>query len=427
MKKVAVIGSGISGTSSAYYLNKLGYDVSVFESGSYFGGHSNTVDISIDNKTIPVDTGFLVHNDRTYPNLIDFFKELKIKTHPSEMSFSVKRPEDNLLWAGTNLLTVFCQFKNLFSLRFYKFLMEVLKFNKHSKEYLELSKMNVELTLGDLLKREGYSDDFQKWYLLPMGGCIWSTPIKEMLNFPAYTFLVFCMNHGLLQIFNRPQWKTVVDGSRVYVEKALENIEKKYLNERIDEVEIGEETVVVKTSSKGESFDYVIMATHAPTTLELVKGLSSDTRSILQEFKYQPNKAVLHIDKEILPSKKLAWAAWNYTSSKSGDGKELVSVSYLINKLQPIDTLESVIVSLNPVEEINKDKVFKEIQYEHPVFNVEAIKAQKEISKKQGEQRVFFAGAWLRYGFHEDGILSAKKAVNSLLQTDESSKKIEVL
>ena len=212
MKKVAVIGSGISGTSAAYYLNKLGYDVYLFESGSYFGGHTNTVDVDFEGQRVPVDTGFLVHNDRTYPNLIDFFNELKIETHQSEMSFSVVRRIDNITWAGTNILTVFAQAKNLFSIRFYRFLKEVLRFNNESKKYLLEYEGKPELTLDEMLIKKEYSEDFKNWYLLPMGGCIWSSPTNEMLKFPAYTFLIFCLNHGLLQIFRRPQWKTVLNG-----------------------------------------------------------------------------------------------------------------------------------------------------------------------------------------------------------------------
>lgn len=205
MKKIAIIGSGIAGTSAAHYLQKLGFDISLFEAGEYFGGHTNTIDVPVDGKMVPIDTGFLVHNDRTYPNLIEFFKELNIAVHPSEMSFSVARKSDHIMWAGTNLFTVFAQFKNLLSKRFYCFLKEVLHFNKMSKTYLKESEIRMNLTLGELLKEKGYSQDFLNWYLLPMGGCIWSSPTNEMLQFPANTFLIFCMNHGLLQIFNRPK------------------------------------------------------------------------------------------------------------------------------------------------------------------------------------------------------------------------------
>ena len=233
MKKIAVIGSGISGISAVFYLNKMNYDVSIYESNNYFGGHTNTQELEIDGVTSPVDTGFLVHNDRTYPNLIDFFNELKIETFPSEMSFSVMEKSDGITWAGSNLLTIFAQYKNLFSFRFHKFLREVLRFNKFSKNYLSECEVRLELTLEDLLLEKNYSKDFKKWYLLPMGGCIWSCPKNELLKFPAFTFLKFCLNHGLLQIYNRPKWKTVLNGCNTYVEKVLKRIEKKYLNEPV--------------------------------------------------------------------------------------------------------------------------------------------------------------------------------------------------
>lgn len=407
--KIAIIGSGISGVSTAYYLRKYGYDVTLFEAGNYFGGHTNTIDIEIDGRTIPIDTGFLVHNDRTYPNLIDFFEELDIETHPSDMSFSVKREGDGIMWAGTNLATVFAQFKNLFSPRFYRFLFSVLRFNRNSEHYLELTKKDMGMSLGQLLDRYGYSEDFRNWYLLPMGGCIWSTPTDKMLDFPAYTFIRFCINHGLLQITDRPQWKTVVGGCRIYVKKALENIDKKYLNEAIEKTSIVGDKVIVKTKQREEVFDYCFHCAHPP---EIVKYLDGENRAkeLLKNFDYQQNLAVLHWDKSILPVKR-AWSSWNYLSNHNTDGEDAVSVSYLINMLQPIATETPILVTLNPVTEIDKNKIFREIKYEHPLFDDKAVSSQEKIHALQGEDNMFYAGAWLRYGFHEDGILSAKRAL----------------
>lgn len=419
MKKVAVIGSGISGTSAAYYLHNLGYDVSLFEAGSYFGGHTNTIDVEIDGVVLPVDTGFLVHNDRTYPNLIEFFNELKIKTHMSEMSFSVMRKSDNIMWAGNNILSIFSQFKNVYNPRFYKFLIEVIRFNKNSKDYLAESLGRLDLTLGDLLKEKKYSEDFQKWYLLPMGGCIWSSPTNEMLGFPAYTFLVFCMNHGLLQIFNRPKWKTVQNGCKTYVENALSSIDKKYVNEPVRDIINENEKVRVITDQRNELFDYCVVSTHPPETLNMLKNVNEETKRILREFKYQENIAVLHSDESVLPEKKIAWAAWNYLSARSTDTNDAVSVSYLINKLQPIPTNKSIIVTLNPVTQIDECKIYKKISYQHPLFSVGAIKAQEQMAELQGGSRLYFSGAWMRYGFHEDGILSSKLAIKKLLKDDK--------
>ena len=418
MKKVAVIGSGISGTSAAYYLNKMNYDVYLFESGSYFGGHTNTIDVDFEGQRVPVDTGFLVHNDRTYPNLIDFFNELKIETHLSEMSFSVVRRIDNITWAGTNILTVFAQAKNLFSIRFYRFLKEVLRFNKESKKYLLEYEGKPELTLNEMLIKKEYSDDFKKWSLLPMGGCIWSSPTNEMLKFPAYSFLRFCLNHGLLQIFNRPQWKTVLNGCKTYVDKALNGIDKKFLNEPVLEVISENNKVKLITDQRIENFDYCVMCSHTPETLEMFKSADFETKDLLSKFKFQKNEAVLHLDESVLPEKKIAWASWNYLSTESTCGNDSVSVSYLINKLQPLPFKKSVIVTLNPVSNIDNNKIIKKISYQHPIFSIETILAQREIGNIQGRQSVYFSGAWLRYGFHEDGILSSKTVINTLLEDD---------
>ncbi len=424
MKKVAVIGSGISGTSAAYYLNKLGYDVYLFESGSHFGGHTNTIDLDLEGQRIPVDTGFLVHNDRTYPNLIDFFEELKIETHLSEMSFSVVRRTDDITWAGTNIFTVFAQPGNLFSMRFFRFLKEVLRFNKESKKYLLEYEGKPELTLDEMLITKGYTEDFKNWYLLPMGGCIWSSPTNEMLNFPAYTFLIFCLNHGLLQIFKRPQWKTVLNGCRTYIETALSQIDNKFLNEPVLEVVSEDNKLKLITEKRIEYFDYCLICSHPPQTLEIFKNADFLTKNLLSKFKYQKNKAVLHFDESVLPREKIAWAAWNYLSTESTSGNDKVSVSYLLNKLQPLPVEKAVIVTLNPASKIEKNKVVKEINYQHPLFSIDAIRAQREMVNIQGRQGVYFSGAWLRYGFHEDGILSSKSVINKLLKDDEKNEEL---
>ena len=424
MKKVAVIGSGISGTSASYYLNKLGYDVYLFESENHFGGHTNTIDLDFGGEKFPVDTGFLVHNDRTYPNLIDFFEELKIQTYQSEMSFSVVRITENIIWAGTNAFTVFAQTRNLFSWRFIKFLKEVLRFNKESTYYLDEYEGRPEFTLDEMLTKKEYSDDFKNWYLLPMGGSIWSSPTNEILNFPAHTFLTFCSNHGLLQIFRRPKWKTVLNGCRTYVEKALSSIENKFLNDQVLDVIPEVNKLKIITHKRTDHFDYCFLCCHPPQSLEIYKNADRKTKDLLLKFRYQKNKAVLHCDESVLPSKKIAWAAWNYLSTKSTSGNDNVSVSYLINKLQPIPINKSVIVTLNPVTEIKTNKVFKEINYQHPLFSKEAILAQQKMDNIQGINGIYYAGAWMRYGFHEDGILSSKSVINKLLEDDGQEKRM---
>ena len=341
-----------------------------------------------------------------------------MRTQLSEMSFSVVSRTDDITWAGTNILTVFAQPKNLLSMRFYRFLKEVLRFNKESKKYLLEYESKPELTLDEMLVKKEYSEDFKNWYLLPMGGCIWSSPTDEMLNFPAYTFLTFCLNHGLLQIFGRPQWKTVSNGSRTYIEKALSQIDNKFLNEPVLEVIAEDNKLKLITEKRVEHFDFCLLCTHPPQTLEICKNISLSTKDLLSKFKYQKNKAVLHFDESVLPRKKIAWAAWNYLSTASTSGKETVSVSYLINKLQRLPIEKAVIVTLNPASKIDKNKVVKEISYQHPLFTKDTIMAQRELGNIQGRQGVYFSGAWLRYGFHEDGILSSKTVINKLLEDD---------
>ncbi len=421
MKKIAIIGSGISGTSAAYYLNKIGYDVSIFEKGSYFGGHTNTIDVNIDNQLIPIDTGFLVHNDRTYPNLVDFFEELKIETHSSEMSFSVVRNSDKIIWAGSNLLTVFAQIKNVFSFRYYNFLKEVLRFNNESRSYILEYNGNYEISLGELLTKNNYSEDFKNWYLLPMGGCIWSSPTSEILKYPASTFLTFCLNHGLLQIFGRPIWKTIKNGCKNYIEKALVSVENKYLKEPVLKAFSIDNKIKLITKKRTAIFDFCLFCCHPPETLKILDNLNIRSKELLSKFKFQKNKAILHFDESVLPEKKIAWSAWNYLSTKSSSGEDAVSVSYLINKLQPIPVRKPVIVTLNPVTKIDSKKIFKVIDYEHPLFDKETILAQKAMKNIQGNNGFYFVGAWLRHGFHEDGIINTKKILNQLLEFDGDS------
>ncbi len=429
MKKIAVIGSGITGVSTCYYLHKLGYEVTLFEGGDHFGGHTHTHEIEFEGETFPVDTGFLVHNDRTYPNLIQFFEELEIEVHKSDMSFSVFEPNDNITWAGTNILTLFGQYRNILSPRFYRFVGEILRFNKNSHQYLEDSQENIHMTLGDLLEKHSYSDHFRRWYLLPMGGCIWSTPVDKMLSFPAHSFLRFCINHGLLQVNDRPQWKSLVGGCKTYVDKALSFVERKYLNEPVECVMPVGEKVLVRSISREEEFDACFFCSHPPETLKMMKDSSIELRNTLSQFGYQKNLAVLHWDKSILPHERF-WSAWNYRSSflddLKPDERESVSVSYLINNLQKIPVKAPVIVTLNPVCSIDKNKIWKELTYEHPVFDASAVIAQEKIMDYQGEGNLYFSGAWMRYGFHEDGILSAKKVVNKFLENEKSTKKLEI-
>lgn len=407
--RIAVIGAGISGLASAWLLRKHSH-VTLFEAGAYFGGHSNTVDVSIEGKTHPVDTGFLVHNDLTYPNLIQLFSHLEIPVHSSDMSFGVSISQPDIEWAGTSLATVFAQRSNILKPKFLLMLRDILRFNRLAQHYLELSQKEP-LTLGELLDRERFGQAMRDWYLLPMAAAIWSSSVKDILGFPASTFLSFCLNHRLLQIENRPKWKTVVGGSREYVKAMVDQLSDARLNCPVHRVERVGDQVMIRSAQGIEHFDAVIFACHAPTALALLDDASEQEREILQGFRYQPNRAVLHLDPQLLPRRKKVWSAWNYMSSPGEGAERPVAVSYLINKLQPLPFEAPVIVTLNPNQEPHPDLVLRTFHYEHPVMNMEAEQAQRLLPGIQGCNRAWFCGAWSGYGFHEDGLKSALRVV----------------
>jgi len=418
-KKVAVIGSGISGLATAYRLGQSGHIVSLIEAADYFGGHTHTVDVTLGGITYGVDTGFLVFNHKTYPNLVKLFDELNIETVATEMSFSVKSQLAHriLEWSGNNINTVFAQRRNLFSPGFLRMLRDIIRFNEETTVLaLTSSHVEFEQTLGDYLIHHKYSTEFRDWYLLPMAGCIWSCPTAQMLAFPLATFVRFCHNHGLLQISDRPQWNTVKGGARHYVEKMLASIEDKRLNtpvQSINRVQIDDKTKIkLNTQYGNELFDHVVLCVHSDQALKLLQDATATEKKLLGAVAYHPNQAVLHTDDSCLPGNKKTWSAWNY-QSKSGNEPQ-VCVHYLINKLQPLPFKESVIVSLNPIDEPDPAKIIAKFDYSHPVFDSEAISDQQNIGQIQGQQNTWFAGAWTGYGFHEDGLKSGLSVANSI-------------
>lgn len=432
--KIAVAGSGISGLACAYRLAEAGYDVSLFEANNYFGGHTHTVDVTLDGQTHGVDTGFLVFNRKTYPNLIALFSELKIETAKTDMSFSVKLPLANrtLEWAGGNLDAVFAQRRNLVSPRFHQMLRDILRFNQNAtklaldaeiKSGIELqAESDQQVTLGRYLTKNGYSQEFRDWYLLPMAGCIWSCPTEQMLEFPLKSFLHFCHNHGLLQINNRPQWQTVRGGARCYVEKMLEKIPNKYLNTSVESVtrtSINDVSKIKLQTRHGDKtseqiFDHIVLATHSDQSLRILQDASAAEKSLLSAISYQANTAVLHTDTSCLPKQKKTWSAWNYQSAQ--DGREpRVCVHYLINQLQPLPFKQSVIVSLNPIDAPHPDHVIGSYDYAHPVFDARAIAAQRKLPSIQGKKNTWFSGAWTGYGFHEDGLKSGIAVAQAIM------------
>jgi len=427
--KIAVIGAGIAGLSCAYQLARAGAAVTLLEAGDYFGGHSHTVDVTLEGKTWGVDTGFLVFNHKTYPNLVRLFKELGVETAASDMSFSVKTPVSGafgtrvLEWAGRDLDTVFTQRRNALSPRFIGMLRDILRFNREASDIAVGTVAQIgEISLGEFLAARGYGSAFRDWYLLPMAGCIWSCPTAQMLAFPISTFARFCHNHGLLQVEDRPQWHTVKGGSRCYVEKMLHAIPDKQCSVKVRSVtRVGAgdgdaRQVLLDTSAGAMAFDQVVLACHSDQSLALLGDASAAERGLLSAIAYQPNRAVLHTDTACLPQNRKAWSAWNYESLSGAEPK--VCVHYLINQLQPLPFATPVIVSLNPIHEPAAQHVLAEFDYSHPVFDREAIAAQHKLDSIQGRDQVWFAGAWTGYGFHEDGLKSGLKVAQSLLDLD---------
>lgn len=412
--KIAVVGSGISGLSAAWQLSRDGHEVALYEAGDYFGGHTHTVDVDIDGQRFGVDTGFLVFNHRTYPNLVRLFEQLDVHTSASDMSFAVKMPMSSdvgtrtLEWAGSNLDTVFAQRRNLLSPSFWRMLRDIVRFNRQTTELALTEGAMDEMPLGDFLNENRYSTEFRDWYLLPMAGCIWSCPTEQMLAFPLATFVRFCHNHGLIQVNNRPQWHTVTGGARHYVEKMLAIIAHLYLNTAVTSVRrvpLGSSYQVRIESARGmQLYDHVVLAAHSDQSLKLLHDVSDAEHAVLAAVGYQPNLAVLHTDASCLPQSRKAWSAWNYESA--GPGEPNVCVHYLLNKLQPLPVKTPVIVSLNPIHAPDPGKVLASFDYAHPVFDGPAVDAQRKLRALQGQRNTWFAGAWTGYGFHEDGLKS---------------------
>ena len=423
--KLAIVGSGISGLAVAHTL-KDHADITVFEAGDYFGGHTHTVDITLPTPqgmvTHGVDTGFLVFNERTYPNLINLFSELKVETAPSDMSFSVKVPGalngKTLEWSGTDLNSVFAQRGNLVNPRFWRMLADVMRFNalctRIAKEQRE---KELQQPLSDFLRTHKFSEPFRDWYFLPMLGCIWSCPTDQMLQFPVATMIRFCHNHGLIQVTNRPQWFSVVGGARNYVEKILAGVHDKRLNTPVRLIERDAQGVRIITDGHAERFDQVVIATHTDQALSMLREPSPYERSLLGAIRYQDNRAVLHTDASVLPANPKTWAAWNYERAASSERESSrVCLHYLLNRLQRIPFAQPVVVSLNPLHDIDPATIVGEYDYAHPVFDLAAIEAQKRLPLLQGQQHTWYAGAWTGYGFHEDGLKSGLQVGRALLK-----------
>ena len=407
--KIAIIGSGISGLTLAHHLYK-NHDITVFEANSHIGGHTHTHTIDLLGQSINVDTGFIVFNDRTYPNFINMLDELKVPWQPSHMSFSVRNEATGLEYNGTSINSLFAQRSNFFRPSFYGMITDILRFNKESLALLETGD---EISLGDYLTKNNYKPLFINNYIVPMGAAIWSTDAAQMMDFPARFLVRFFHNHGMLTVNNRPQWRTIVGGSARYVEALTEPFKYKIkLNTPIASVHRLKESVKIKPQHSEElSFDYVFFACHSDQALTmLAANASAPEREILGAIPYQENSIYLHHDASLLPKRKLAWAAWNYHVTDTPSDK--VRVTYNMNILQNLVSPEPILVTLNHTALINPAKVIKRLKYTHPVYTISGAAAQARHAEISGHNRTGFAGAYWRNGFHEDGIASALAALD---------------
>ncbi len=408
--KLAVIGAGITGLSAAWALREA-FDVTLYEAQARAGGHADTQTPVLDGQAVPVDTGFIVFNNLNYPNLVGFFKTLGVATHDSNMSFGVSKNNASFEYAGGELKQLFAQPSNLLRPRFLRMVRDILRFNKAAPKLLETESTE---SLGDYLTAHKYGAGFVEDYILPMGAAIWSASVEGMRAFPARSFIRFFVNHGLLNITDRPQWRTVTGGSKVYVRRVLQDLGDVRLGAAVTHVTREEELVRVTTGETSVLFDQVVLCTHADQSLAMMTNPSEAERAILGAVSFQDNIAVLHQDVALMPRRKLAWSSWNYLSQSRADHGEGVCLTYWMNLLQGMQTRLPLLVSLNPNLPIDPGKILLRKTYRHPQFDAAAIAAQEKLPSIQGRDRVWFAGAWTGWGFHEDGIASAIRVANGL-------------
>mgnify|MGYP005665753781 FL=1 len=411
--KIAVVGSGISGLSAAYYLSKK-HKVDLFEKENQFGGHANTLKVKYDtNKEVAVDIGFMVFNQKTYPNLINFFSENKIKIEKSDMSFSVSVSGSDMEYCGKGIKGIFSNKKNLLNIKFIKMFFEIINFYKNC-EKIKIKKDDSK-TLGEYLKEIKISDYFINYHIIPMVSAIWSMPPYEASQMPLTFFLSFFKNHGLFKLKNRPQWYTVGNRSKTYVDIIVDKISGEHFkNYNISKVARNDFGTKIYYGGENEFFDYdkVVIATHADEALNIIENPTIEEAKILKNFKYRENEAIIHFDDSIMPKNKKAWCSWN--SSMSKDNIEKTSVTYWLNQLQNLKIDKDIFLTINPFREIPEEKIFKKVKFTHPYYDSDALSNQQNLNKIQNKKNILFCGSYFGYGFHEDGIKSSIDMLKTL-------------
>ncbi|MFT6394968.1 MAG: putative NAD/FAD-binding protein [Methylophilaceae bacterium] len=407
--RIAVIGTGVSGLGAAYLLHQH-HDLVIYEKNDYLGGHSRTIDVPVKEGVLAVDTGFIVFNDWNYPNLLGLFDEIRVPYQKSDMSFGVSIDDGWLEYSSGGL---FAQRKNILRPQYWRMLFDVFKFNKQALAYIE---KDPSITLGNCLEQLKMGSWFKRYYILAMGAAIWSCPVETIMQFPAQTFLRFFKNHGLLSINKRPQWYTVTGGSREYIKRLTAPFADCITlgNGAARVTQLGDQYVVIDVKGGKREFDHVIFACHADQALALLEKPTVDEQSVLSSFDYQRNHIVVHSDASYMPQHKQCWASWVYLSEQQQDNNQDISLSYWMNNLQSLKTETPVIITLNPTRRPKESLIINEHNFSHPIFDYKAIIAQDKMQSIQGQRNLWFCGAYQRYGFHEDGLLSAVNVVKRL-------------
>jgi predicted NAD/FAD-binding protein len=414
--RVAIIGSGISGLTAAYRLHN-DVEVTVFEQNDWVGGHTHTVDVTLDGQTYAVDTGFIVFNEWTYPRFLNLLSELGLVHQDTDMSFSVMSETTGIEYAGTNLSTLFAQRHRLLSPGYYRFLLDIVKFNKTAIDDLAHDRIDASITLETYLKKLSLCDLFHSHYLLPMAAAIWSSDLNDVNQMPALFFIRFFKNHGLLSVTDRPQWYTLPGGSRSYIAPLTEGFRERIrLNTPVVSVRNTSQGVEVVANANQEFFDAVVLASHSDQSLALLDDTETALKSILQGIPYADNEVVLHTDRSQMPKSRRAWASWNYQIQATPEGVGAV-VTYDMNRLQNLNGPHQFFVTLNNTKHINPDAILGKWTYAHPQFGPESLAIQAQIDSINAESKITVAGAWCRNGFHEDGVVSGEKAAEAVKKT----------
>ncbi len=415
MQKLAIVGTGIAGMGAAHFLHK-NYDITLFEKNSYVGGHSNTVEVKEGESTVPIDTGFIVYNEVTYPLLTRLFRELNVPTKNSNMSFSVQHKPSGLEFCGSGINGLFAQRKNIFNWKFYRLLYNINRFNQNAPKILDNPNFQS-LTLREYLDEFQYHSDLAEYYLIPMSSAVWSTPIQKMLDFPATTLIRFFYNHGFLGLNTQYQWKTVEGGSQNYVKRLIQPFKDKiHLNSEVQRVRREADRVYVKANDKEYKFDKLIFACHADQVLKIFENPTLEEKDLLSCFNYESNLAVLHTDPNVMPKVRKAWSSWNYRIEQKTEGTWSDSnLVYWMNSLQDVSKNQNYFVSINKIQGIEQEKILHKVFYEHPLFNKLTGLAQEKLPSLNGKSNVYYCGSYFRYGFHEDAFLSSYNLAKVLL------------